>query len=205
MIEILLVSISYIAAQMLSDIGSLQIVRFMGLSMDAGTFIYPITFTLRDLAHKTLGLKGVRVLIFAAAVVNLLMALYFGFVAALPPDTTAGSSDLWGRVLAPIWRITFASILAEVVAELVDTEAYRLWVERVTRRYQWARVLVSNAVSVPLDSLIFAFLAFYGTMPTPSVVSIFWANVIVKGVVTLASLPLIYLTHERAPASTPGG
>jgi uncharacterized PurR-regulated membrane protein YhhQ (DUF165 family) len=92
LISALLVSISYIAAQILSDIGSLQIVRFMGLSMDAGTFIYPITFTLRDLAHKALGLKGVRVLIISAAVINLFMALYFWFVARLTPDTTAGSS-----------------------------------------------------------------------------------------------------------------
>lgn len=182
---------------MLSDIGSLQIVQFMGLSMDAGTFIYPITFTLRDLAHKVLGLKGVRILIISAAVVNLFMALYFWFVSTLTPDQAAGSSQAWGQVLAPIWRITFASILAEIVAELVDTEAYRLWVERVTRRYQWMRVLVSNAVSVPLDSFLFSFLAFYGAMPTTSVVGIFWANVIVKGVVTVASLPFIYLVRDQ--------
>jgi len=197
MIELLIVSIAYIAAQMLSDIGSLQIVHFWGLSMDAGTFIYPITFTLRDLAHKVLGLKGVRILIVSAAVINLFMALYFWFVASLPPDTAAGSSKLWGQVLAPIWRITFASILAEIASELVDTEAYRLWVERITRRFQWMRVLVSNTVSVPLDSFLFSFLAFYGAMPTASVVGIFWANVIVKGVVTVISLPLIYLIRDR--------
>ncbi len=193
----LLIGVSYVAAQMLADIASLQIVRFAGLSMDAGTFIYPITFTLRDLAHKVLGLRGVRVLIISAAVINLLMALYFWFVASLPPDTLAGSSNLWGQVLSPIWRITMASILAEVIAELIDTEAYRFWVERVTRRFQWMRVLTSNAVSVPLDSFLFAFLAFYGVMPTSSVVAIFWANVIIKGIVTVTSLPMIYLVRDQ--------
>jgi queuosine precursor transporter len=197
LIASMLVSIAYIAAQMLSDIASLQIVRFAGLSMDAGTFIYPITFTLRDLAHKVLGLRAVRILIVSAAVINLFMSLFFWFVAGLPPDETAGSSPLWGQVLSPIWRITFASILAEVVAELIDTEAYRLWVERVTREKQWLRVLVSNSVSIPIDSLIFTFLAFYGTMPVAAVVAIFWANVIVKGIVTVGSLPMIYLVKER--------
>ena len=192
-----LVSIAYIAAQMLSDIGSLQIVQFAGLSFDAGTFIYPITFTLRDVAHKVLGLKNVRVLIIAAAVVNLFMAAYFWFVAGLQPDTTAGSSGLWGSVLAPVWRITLASIAAEVVAELIDTEAYRAWVERVTRRYQWLRVLISNSFSIPIDSAIFTFLAFYGTMPTGTVWAIFWANVIIKGLVTVVSLPLIYVVREN--------
>ena len=197
MISVMLVSVSYIAAQMLADIASLQIVLFAGLSFDAGTFIYPITFTLRDLAHKVLGVKGVRVLIISAAVINLFMALFFWFIGGLTPDTVAGSSDLWGRVLAPVWRITIASIAAEIISELLDTEIYHLWVNKVTTRYQWMRVLTSNAVSIPVDSFMFSFLAFYGTMPLTSVVGIFTANVIIKGLVTLISLPMIYLVKEK--------
>ncbi|MBI9047876.1 MAG: queuosine precursor transporter [Anaerolineaceae bacterium] len=197
MLSALLVSISYIAAQMLSDIGSLQIVQVFGLSIDAGTFIYPITFTLRDLAHKVLGKKLVRVLIFAAAIVNLIMALYFWLVSLLQPDLAAGSSANWGAVLAPVWRITVASIIAEVISELTDTEIYHLWITKVTEKYQWLRVLVSNTFSVPLDSLLFSFLAFYGLMPISIVWQIFWGNVIVKGVVTLVSMPMIYLVKDR--------
>lgn len=197
MISAMLVSISYIAAQMLSDIASLQIVNVFHLSLDAGTFIYPITFTLRDVAHKVLGLKGVRILIIAAAVINLFMAGFFWFVSLLPPDSGAGSSEAWGAVLAPVWRITLASIIAEIIAELLDTETYRIWVDKITTRYQWMRVLVSNAVSVPIDSLMFSFLAFYATMPTEIVWQIFWGNVVVKGFVTVFSLPMIYMVKDR--------
>jgi len=34
----------YIAAQLLSDIASLKITLLAGFSMDAGTFIYPLTY-----------------------------------------------------------------------------------------------------------------------------------------------------------------
>lgn len=200
MISVLLVTASYISAQMLSDIASLQIVVFAGLSFDAGTFIYPITFTLRDLAHKVLGVKGVRILIFTAAGINLLMALFFWFVSTLKPDVIAGSSNLWGSVLAPVWRITLASIGAEIISELLDTEVYHLWVKKVTTRYQWLRVLTSNAVSIPIDSFVFSFLAFYGMMPTASVFAIFWSNVIIKGIVTVLSLPMIYLVRDNQQA-----
>jgi hypothetical protein len=91
----------------------------------------------------------------------------------------------------------FASILAEVVAELIDTEGYRLWVQKVTRSYQWARVLVSNTVSIPVDSLIFVWVAFGGLMPDNVVWSIFASNVIIKGLTTLVSLPGIYLVKEK--------
>jgi len=60
-----------------------------------------------------------------------------------------------------VWRITLASIAAEVASELLDTEAYRIWVEHITRKYQWLRVLVSNSISIPIDSALFSFLAFF--------------------------------------------
>ena len=195
-VGVLVVS-AYIAAQMLSDILSLKIAWVAGFSIDAGTFIYPFTFTLRDLVHKSLGRSAARTVIVAAGVINLVMAGLFAFAAWLPPDPTWSLQREFAAVLTPVWRIVIASIVAEVVAEFIDTEIYHLWVTRITRRYQWMRVLTSNAVSVPLDSLIFCWGAFGGVLPAATVWSIFWANVLVKGAVTLVSLPGIYLVPER--------
>ncbi len=200
MVRTLVVAAAYVAAQMLADITSLKIVVFMGLSMDAGTFVYPITFTLRDLVHKTAGARAARALIVTAAVINLVMAALFWMVARLPGDPSVGAQTEFATVLAPVWRIVMASIVAEVMAELIDTEIYRLWVQRVTRRHQWARVLTSNAVSVPLDSLVFAWGAFGGQMAASVVWSIVLANVLLKGATTLVSLPLIYAVPEREVA-----
>ncbi len=187
---------AYIAAQMVSDIGSLKIALVAGFSIDGGTFIYPFTFTLRDMVHKLLGRQAARTVVIAAAVINLLMAFFFAFVARLPADPSWSLQQAFASVLTPVWRIVLASIAAEVIGELLDTEIYHLWVSRVTRRYQWARVLVSNSISVPVDSLIFVWLAFSVTLPVAVVWSIFWANILVKGVTTLISLPGIYLVKE---------
>jgi uncharacterized integral membrane protein (TIGR00697 family) len=196
MINVVIVSAAYVAAQMMADIASLRIVTVFSLSFDAGTLVYPFTFTLRDLVHKVAGIKAARVLIITAAVINLLMALLFWVTSILPPDPSAGPQDEFGMVLSPIWRIVFASIVAEVIAEFIDTEGYRLWVEKVTNRFQWMRVLVSNAISIPIDSLIFAWIAFGGELPNTVVWGIVLANVLIKGAVTLISLPGIYLVRE---------
>ncbi len=187
----------YIAAQLLSDIGSLKIARIAGFSIDAGTFIYPLTFTIRDLVHKRLGKKVARTVIVLAAGINLFMVAFFQFAAWLPQDPEWGRGDEFAVILGPVWRIVIASITAEVIAELIDTEVYHFWVSRITRRYQWARVLVSNTVSIPIDSLIFCWLAFGFTLPHAVVWSIFLANIIVKGMVTVISLPAIYLVKEK--------
>lgn len=198
MIPTILVSVAYVAAQMLADVASLRVVMFAGMSMDAGTLVYPLTFTLRDMVHKVAGVKATRVLILAAAGINVVMAGLFWLVSVMKPDMSVGLQAEFGRVLAPVWRITLASIVAEVVAELIDTEVYQFWVEKVTKRYQWLRVLISNAFSIPIDSLIFVWIAFGGVLPKEVIWSIFLANVVVKGATTLISLPGIYLVKERS-------
>ena len=184
----------------MADVLSLKIAWVAGFSVDAGTFIYPFTFTLRDMVHKLLGRSAARAVIVAAGVINLLMAGLFSFAAWLPADPSWPLQSEFAAVLTPVWRIVVASIAAELFSELTDTEVYHLWVTRVTRRYQWARVLVSNALSVPLDSLIFSWGAFGGRYVSATVWSIFLSNIIVKGAVTLVSLPWIYLVPDAGEA-----
>ncbi|MCC6167395.1 MAG: queuosine precursor transporter [Caldilineaceae bacterium] len=193
----LVVVAAYIGAQMLADIASLKIGVVMGLAVDMGTFVYPITFTLRDVVHKTLGKQNARVLIVTAGVINLFMALYLMWAATVPSDPQWGLGAEFSAILAPVWRIVLASIVAELVSELLDTEIYHWWVTRVTTRYQWLRVLASNSLSVPVDNLIFAVGAFGWMLPWPVVWQIFIINLLVKYAVTLVSLPLIYLAPDR--------
>lgn len=100
-------------------------------------------------------------------------------------------------MLAPVWRIVLASIAAEVISELVDTEIYHLFITKITLRFQWLRVLTSNSVSIPVDNLIFAVGAFAWVLPWNVVWQIFLINLIVKFAVTLISLPLIYVVPDR--------
>lgn len=195
---IVIVSVCYVSAQIFADITSLRILFIAGFSVDGGTLIYPFTFTLRDMVHKVAGVMVARTLIFTAAAINLAMAGLFYVVSILPPDMSIGPQAEFGVVLSPVLRIVLASITAEVIAELIDTEVYKAWVARMGQRYQWGRVLASNAVSVPIDSAIFVAIAFIGALPLAVVVSIFWANVLVKGAVTVLSIPGIYLVKEQA-------
>lgn len=196
---------AYIAAQMLSDIASLKIGVVAGLAVDMGTFIYPITFTLRDVVHKVLGKRNAQLLIVSAAVINLFMVLYLTWAANVESDPNSFGGPEFSMIFAPLWRIVVASIVAEVVSELMDTEVYHWFVTKITRKWQWLRVLVSNAVSVPIDNIIFVLIAFspIAFLGAPLVDSwevtweIFLFNLMVKFAVTLISLPLIYITPDR--------
>ena len=189
---------AYIGAQMLADIASLKIGIVWGMAVDMGTFIYPITFTLRDVAHKTIGKKPTQTLIWIAAGVNLFTAGYLWWVAGVSGDPSWGLNAEWSAVFnaSLLWRIVLASIVAEVISELIDTEIYHWFVTKVSHRHQWARVLTSNSVSVPVDNLIFAIGAFGGVLPWDVVWQIFLFNLLLKYAVTLVSMPLIYVTGD---------
>jgi len=131
------------------------------------------------------------------------MAGFFWLVAVWPADLTTGPQLGFGDVLAPVWGIVVASIVAEVVAELIDTEAYSMWVRRFGERHQWGRVLASNSIAIPIDSAIFVGLAtIFGIFPAEVAWSIFWVNVIFKGVIAVVSIPMIYWV-KPAPLNSP--
>jgi len=192
---------AYVAAQMTADVASLRIISVAGRAVDAGTLIYPFTFTLRDLVHRLGGKPAARTMIWLAAAVNLAMAAVFLIVAKWPPDMSAGPQPEFGALLAPVWGIVVASIVAEVVAELIDTEVYSMWARRFGERRLWGRVAASNAVAVPVDSAIFVGLAtIFGAFPAGAAATILWVNVVIKAAVALVSIPMIYWA---APSGRP--
>lgn len=122
--------------------------------LSVGTIFFAAVFTLRDRIHRAGGLRAVYLAIALALLVNTLAAVLLG---------------------TP-WRFVGASFLAILVGELADTAVY----QRLIARSWWTRVLASNAVSVPLDSVLFTLLAFWGDMSTRDIAQIIFADILAK-------------------------
>ena len=147
---------------------------------------------------------GVMRVVMVAHSAFLILAAYLAWTVTIESDPDWGLGAEYEAILGPIWRIVGASLVAMVVSELIDTEVYHFWVNRITTRFQWARVLVSNAVSVPVDNAIFAVGAFATLpilgdgLPAGVVWDIFVVNLVVKGLVSVISIPLIYVVRDHA-------
>lgn len=150
----------YIICQVVADVGATKLISVGNVVMPAGTFIFAVTFTLRDLLHKRLGKEWARAAIICAGFFNVIQALYLAGMAVLPSPPFFGLAEPWSAVFALVPAITMGSIIAEVVSEWVDTEVWHFWRSKLGDLPQWSAVLASNAISLPLDSLIFGTLAF---------------------------------------------
>jgi len=187
---------AYMALVIFSNLGSLRIVSVAGLSLDGGTLLYPFTFTARDVLHKKTGGSAARFTIILTAIVNLLMFGFCWLVGALPPDPAVGMQKEYALVLLPGLRLVLGSVIAMTVAELLDTGVYTLVRQHWGGRRQWLRVLLSNAVSVPVDTALFLAVAFGGRYDWSVMVMLFFSNLLIKYAVTLVSLGSVYLVKE---------
>lgn len=190
----------YIFFSMTANIAATKVTYFGKLVMDAG-FIYSLTFTWRDLIHKQLGKKAAITTIYLAGIINLIAALYFQLVVKMPAESSwaaSGGQTAWAFLFGLQFRIVIASVLAQIIAELADTYSYHVWTTGFGKdKPQWLRVIVSNAISIPIDSVLFPLIAFSGVVSTTAIWQMFLTNIAVKWIITALSFWMIYLVPEK--------
>ena len=182
----------YVSFQVIANVLSTKIALLpvVGWAIDGGTIIYPLTFTLRDFVHKSLGKSTARQIVILAAGVNVVMVLLFVVVGKITPDPSWPFQQAYENILLPVWRITAASIIAQVISELVDTEIF----SRVYRLFSDVKaVVISNTVALVLDSVIFSMFAFAGSLPMEVVWQIVGTNILIKLIMSLLTTPTIKL------------
>ncbi len=205
----------YIFFSFAGNIAATKVTYFGNFVMDAG-FIYSLTFTWRDLIHKQLGKKAAVTTIWMSAIINLIAALYFQLVVLMPAqsgwadkggqaawqflfgiiDTSGGV--WWQAIFSLQLRIVIGSIITMVIAELVDTQVYHQWTSGIGKdKPEWTRVFVSNAFSIPVDSILFPLIAFTGIVGVDAMMQMFGTNIIVKVITTLLAFWTIYLVPEK--------
>ena len=190
---IIVLTAGYLLCQIIADVTASKMVDLFGIYVPAAVFIYALTFTLRDVVHKQLGKQQAVFMVLTAGVVNVLMAAYFMFTVWLKPAPFWGNQEAYNLILGVVPRVVGASILAEMISELIDTEIYH----RIKHLAPWKRVLGSNAVSLPIDSLIFVSVAFAGTMPLSALIAVMLGQILLKAVITVISIPLIYVIPDK--------
>jgi uncharacterized PurR-regulated membrane protein YhhQ (DUF165 family) len=121
--------------------------------VSVGTLVFGITFTQRDRVHRA-GRPWVYAMLL----------------------TTAALASIQSYFLDVSWRIILASCLAILLAESADTEVFH----RLRERRWVVRVVGSNSVSIPLDSLIFTIVAFAGIFSWGMIWSIIWGDIVAK-------------------------
>lgn len=173
-----------------------QISLPFGASTVGSVILFPVTYILSDIFSEVYGYRWSRVTCYMAFAMNIVMVLIFEVLLALPfPDSFTAQSS-FEAVLGSVPRITAASLIAYVIGDFANDRVFAYMKRRHRNEITGfaGRAILSSIVGEFTDCLVFLPLAFIGTLPFKSLVSIGIAQVAVKIVFESVLLPLTTIT-----------
>lgn len=187
---------------------NLNILGFsMNFDLTSGVLIWPVVFITTDLINEYFGKPGVKRISYFTAILIAYAFVVIFFAMKLSPagwwiegkDSNGGVVNMdiaFNKILGQGQRIIIASIIAFIVAQLVDVFVFQKLRKIAKGKFLWLRATGSTIVSQFIDSFVVLFIAFYGTFTNDHIIAIGITNYIFKFVVAILLTPVIYWVHK---------
>lgn len=172
-----------------------------------GTITFATTYLVSDILTEHYGRsvahKGVWLSFAGHIFMTLSMMLTLGYP-ALPGDAIQPAMM---TLFTPSFRILTAGLLAYLISQFLDIYLFER-IGRITQgRFLWLRTNVATLLSALVDNSIFSLLAWVILNPKPIgfttlIFTYILGTYIARGLVTLLSTPVIYLSYRFLPRSS---
>lgn len=201
------------------------------VTLTSGLLSYPITFLVTDLTSEIWGRRKADFMVVLGFLMSGVMLVALEVAKVLPPSPLWRNPDpeRFGDLqMQPAFELSFsypgtlllASMLAYLVAQLLDVRLYHFWWHLTRGKHLWLRnngsTLISQLVDTIIVNVIFLRLAL--DLAWGEIAAIIWAVYLFKAALALLDTPLIYLGRaairrylglsqddapERAPLEAP--
>jgi hypothetical protein len=191
----LLVAI-FVASVIAANLMGNKIAVFGFFDAAVGILVFPLSFLVLDVIQEVEGREAARRIVLATMLVLAYVLLVTFIATQLPSAARDFYPTEYGRIFGISVRVMVASIVAFLLAELLDIEVFRTLREWTHRRMLWLRATGSTVVSQFIDTTVFMFLAFYGVSPKHDALYLmalvipYW---LLKCTVAVFGTPLVYL------------
>ena len=190
-----------IFSTLLGNIAVCKCVDLFGLSTTAGNVLYASTFLVTDILSEKYGKKDARKAVFYSFSIMLLWLLGTQLILWFTPNANDYINDSLKVVFGLVPRITIASLIGFICSQTIDVSLYHLiWKKTGDGKSKlWLRNNGSTLISQAVDTVLFTFLAFWGTYPTDVFFSILITTYLFKAIVALVDTPFIYIARKIRP------
>jgi len=167
-----------------------RLVKFFGLTTDAGTLVFPFTFLISDLITEVYGYKFARRAIWCGFVFNAFFILYSQIIIHMPsPDYPTNNAN-FDSLLSINIRIILASAISYFCSEPLSSYIIAKLKIIMMGKQMAARFVFSTVIASFVDSIIFTVIAFYGTMELNNLISLAATMWLIKVIIEIVGLPL---------------
>ncbi len=192
-----IITVLFVAVLLISNVASSKITSFAGLTLDAGTILFPLTYIFGDVLTEVYGYARGRRVIWMGFLCNIVMAAILMIVAVLPPAADWPNQKAFEAVLGLTPRIVAASMIAYFAGEFINSFILAKLKIRTKGKYLWVRTIGSTLAGELLDTLLFITIAFWGIFPTPVMISLLISNYIFKVGVEVLFTPITYFVVNK--------
>ena len=169
---------------------------FVGLvTVSAGVLPYPVTFLCTDLISELYGKKRANALVITGFVISVYMLLLLLLGRALPVSHLQDEAiqEHYMAVFGQSARAIFGSMVAYLLAQLIDVRLYHFWRKLTSDKHLWLRNNGSTMLSQLIDTTAVVTILFYGVWPLTQIGGVILASYAYKLLVAAADTPLMYL------------
>ncbi len=172
-------------------------------TLSCGIVLWPVVFIFTDIVNEYFGRRGVRQLSFLTAAI-ISWAYVALWVTQLVPaaDFSPVDDKSFSRVFLQSQWIIVGSIVAFLLAQLIDVTVFWLIRRKTGHRFLWLRATGSTVVSQLIDTFVVQFVGLYlpwrlggQGIDFPTFLNSASSGYLFKIGVALAITPLLYLVH----------
>lgn len=183
----------FIMSILASGIMATKLFGIFGFGIPAGVIVFPLTFLMTDIINEIWG-KGEAInTVRIGFVANILFTLFIMISIKLPAFEYWTLQAEYQAILSAVPRITVAGLVSYAVSQSTDVWIYDRLKKAYRGEHLWIRNNVSTMTAQLVDSAIFIFIAFAGTMPVGSLVTTFFNQWIIKLILAALDTPFVYL------------
>jgi hypothetical protein len=164
--------------------------------ISVGIIPYPLTFLITDIISEVYGQKKANLVVFSGLFATLFVFLIVLLADVAPATDFSPVSDaLFSKVFGFTGLALTASMVAYLLAQLVDIRVFHFW-KRVTKgRMLWVRNNFSTITSQFIDtSAVLLLLCLFKAIPWELFFGLLINGFLFKVLVALFDTPLFYLT-----------
>lgn len=184
---------------------NIQVIKFIelfGFTTTLGNVLYASVFLSTDILSEKYGKAQARKAVFLGFCALVMATVYMQIALRFTPSEADFAQESLATIFGFFPRIAIGSLAAYFVSQMHDVWAFHFWKGKTGGKHLWVRNNLSTLVSQLLDTLIFCFIAFWGSPEIPA--EIFWDIVmttyVFKIIVALADTPFLYIAKRIKPA-----
>lgn len=184
----------YVAAILISELMATKVVHLGWYIGPAAVIMYPFTFMLADVITELFGGQTARKVVgmgFVTLIVFVVWTSVGTFMPALAAPSAQANATAYNVVFGFVPRIVGASLVAYVIGETLNVTIMS-WLRN--QRWFGARTILSTSVGQLFDSIIFITIAFMGTVPGNTLLTMVITQYVAKVLIEAClGTPMAYL------------